>query len=92
MEYPLQMFSCGGMRHTILIAKTPVINFQFMTWVALAKACLLEGLLRLSATLLGCIVCVICILNSFHSFIFKLCLMIVHTFDKYFRIFMGVDL
>ena len=34
---------------------------------------------RLSATLLGCIVCVICNSNSFHSFIFKLCLMIVHT-------------
>ena len=34
---------------------------------------------RLSATFLGCLVCVICNSNSFHSFIFKLCLMIVHT-------------
>ena len=34
---------------------------------------------RLSATLLWCLVCVICNSNSFHSFIFKLCLMIVHT-------------
>ena len=34
---------------------------------------------RLSATLLGCLVCVICNSNSFHSFIFKLYLMIVHT-------------
>ena len=33
----------------------------------------------LSATLMGCLVCVICNSNSFHSFIFKLCLMIVHT-------------
>ena len=32
-----------------------------------------------SATLLGCLVCVICNSNSFHSFSFKLCLMIVHT-------------
>ena len=34
---------------------------------------------HLSATLLGCLVCVICNSNSFHSYIFKLCLMIVHT-------------
>ena len=27
----------------------------------------------------GCLVCVICNSNSIHSFIFKLCLMIVHT-------------
>ena len=33
----------------------------------------------LSATLLGCLVCVICNSNRFHSFIFKLCLMVVHT-------------
>ena len=31
------------------------------------------------ATLFGCLVCVICNSNSFHSFIFKLCLMIVQT-------------
>ena len=29
----------------------------------------------------GCLVCVICNSNSFHSFIFKLCTMIVHTLD-----------
>ena len=34
---------------------------------------------RLSATLLGCLVCVIYNSNSFYSSIFKLCLMIVHT-------------
>ena len=28
----------------------------------------------------GCQICVICNSNSFHSFIFKLCIMIVHTF------------
>ena len=27
----------------------------------------------------GCLVCVICNSNSFHSFIFNLCIMIVHT-------------
>ena len=34
-----------------------------------------------------CLVCVICNSNSFHFFIVKLCIMIVHsmnTFDKYF--------
>ena len=49
--------------------------------------------------LLGCIVCVICNSDSFNFFIFKLCLMIVHTlkmctsilctFDKYFLNFYG---
>ena len=34
---------------------------------------------RLSATILGCLVCVICNFNSFHSYIFQLCQMIVHT-------------
>ena len=69
--------------------------FYFFTCVALAKAGLVVGGLRpsvrlsvrpfvcpsvsLSATLMGCLVCVICNSNSFHSFIFKLCLMIVHT-------------
>ena len=46
---------------------------------------------RLSATLLGCLVCVICNSNSFHSFIFKLFLMIVHTLKmctSYFNIFL----
>ena len=35
---------------------------------------------RLSATLLGCLICVICNSNSFHSFIFKLCLMNLDIF------------
>ena len=68
---------------------------NIFTCVALAKAGLVVGPLRLSvrpsvrsfvcssvhlsATLLGCLVCVICNSNSFHSFIFKLSLMIVHT-------------
>ena len=34
---------------------------------------------RLSATLLGCLVCVICNSKTFHSFLFKLFIMIVHT-------------
>ena len=32
-----------------------------------------------SATLLGCLVCVICNSERFHSFIFKLCIMFIHT-------------
>ena len=70
-------------------------SVNIFTCVALAKAGLVVGPLRLSvhlsvcpfvcpsvslsATLMGCLVCVICNSNSFHSFIFKLCLMIVHT-------------
>ena len=48
----------------------------------------------------GCLVCVICNSNSIDSFIFKLCIMIVHTlkmctsilctFHEYFFSFMGV--
>ena len=34
---------------------------------------------RLSATLLRCLVCEICNSKSFHSFLFKLWIMIVHT-------------
>ena len=73
------------------------------------KAGLVEGPLRrsvclsvrssvdLSATRLGYLECVICNSNSLHSFIFKLCLMIVYTlkmctFDKYYLIFTGVEL
>ena len=48
----------------------------------------------LSKMLRWCLVCVICNSNSFRSFIFKLCIMIVHTlkmctFDQYFLIFEG---
>ena len=32
-----------------------------------------------TTTILGCLACVICNSKSFHSFIFKLCIMIVHT-------------
>ena len=31
----------------------------------------------------GCLACVICNSNSIHSFIFKLCIMIVHTLKMY---------
>ena len=46
------------------------------------------GLLNLdiffpSEMLRGCLVCVICNSSSFHSFIFKLCIMIVHTLNMY---------
>ena len=36
-----------------------------------------------SEMLRGCLVCVICNSSSFHSFIFKLCMMIVHTLNMY---------
>ena len=58
------------------------------TCFALAKTGLVVSPLRvlfvcpsvhLSATLLGCLVCVICNSSRFHSIIFKLCLMSVHT-------------
>ena len=50
-----------------------------VTWVALVKVGLVMGLIvRLSATLLECLVCVICNSKNFHSFLFKLCIIIVH--------------
>ena len=50
-----------------------------VTCVALAKAGLVVGPLRPSVrNTLGCQVCVICNSKSFYSFLFKLCLMIVH--------------
>ena len=62
--------------------------FRFIfTCMALAKAGLVVGPLRPSGrpsvcpsvrNTLGCQVCVICNSKSFHSFLFKLCLMIVH--------------
>ena len=57
-----------------------------------------------STMLRGCLVCVICISKSIHSFIFKLCTMIVHTlkmcmhflfctgFIIFFSFLMGVEL
>ena len=33
---------------------------------------------RLSTTLFGCLICVICNSKSFHSILFKLCIMVVH--------------
>ena len=81
---------------TVMILETQ--KMLVFSWVALAKAGLVVGPLRLSvrsfvpmfvlmsvrlcATLLGCLVCVICNSNSFYSLIFKLCLMIVHTLKK----------
>ena len=51
---------------------------------------------------LGCLICVICNSKSFHSFLFKLNIMIVHllkmytsilcTFHDYFSSLMGVEL
>ena len=42
---------------------------------------LLRLAVRLSATFLGSLVRVICNYNSFHSFIFKFCQMIIHTLE-----------
>ena len=63
------------------------LSLVIFTCVALAKAGLVVGPLRPSVrpvvrpsvrNALGCQVCVICNSKSFHSFLFKLCLMIVH--------------
>ena len=43
---------------------------------------------RPSATLLGCLACVICNPNSFHSFKFKLCIMIVHSLKMFISLFL----
>ena len=49
-----------------------------ITCIAVAKAGLVIGPLRPSATLLGYLDCVIYSSKSFHFFLFKLCIMIVH--------------
>ena len=81
-------FSAG----TSNVMMKSVSTLQIFTCVALAKAGLVVGPLRPSfrsfvcssvglsiRNTFGFLVCVICNYNSFHSFIFKLCLMIVHT-------------
>ena len=40
---------------------------------------------------LVCLVCVICNSNSFHSFIFKLCIMIVHTLNMFIFYFVHIS-
>ena len=46
----------------------------------------------------GCLVCIICNSNSFHSLIFRLCIIIVHTLKmctsylNFFSFFRGVEL
>ena len=71
--FKINLFVCS-------IALLPV---DIITCVTLAKAGLVIGQLPPSihpsvcpsASLLGCLVCVICYSKSFHSFIFKLCKM-----------------
>ena len=61
------------------------------TCVALAKAGLVMAHLHPSATLLGCLVCVICNSKRFHSFSFKLCIMIVHILKMCTSYFMHIS-
>ena len=44
-----------------------------------SKGNIVKASVCLSATLLGCLVCVICNSKSFHYFILKFWLMVVHT-------------
>ena len=79
--------------HITFLVYCLLLFYRTFTCVALAKAglavCPLSPSVRLSvrlsarlsAALLGCLVCAICNSNSFHSFILKLCLMIVHTLE-----------
>ena len=46
---------------------------------------------HLPATLFGCLVCVIFNFKSFHSFLFKICIMIVHTLNMYTFYFVEFD-
>ena len=62
ISQPKCMKNC--MRRTIIMTGT------------LAKAGLVVGPLCPSPTLLGCLVCVICSSKRFHSFLFKLCIVI----------------
>ena len=56
--------------HTFYIVQRFIFFFSVLTGV---------GTFFPSEMLRGCLVCVICNSNSIHSFIFKLCIMIVHT-------------
>ena len=61
--------------------KNDLILIVKMIYRVICDVGLLRPAVRLSATFLGSIVRVICNYNSFHSFIFKFCLMIVHTLE-----------
>ena len=55
----------------LLLSSESVITYRICRWVHSVRLSVRPSV-RLSATLLGCLVCVICNSNSFHSFIFKL--------------------
>ena len=62
---------CSYIEHVPLLCANLINIFLFL------------GLLNLAEMFRGCLVCVICNSSSFHSFIFKLCIMIVHTLNMY---------
>ena len=65
------------MIHVILVCKL----YTFLPVTHWQSAGLVVGPFYPSATRWGCQVCVICISKGFHSFIFKLCIIIVHTLN-----------
>ena len=73
--------------YDLLYRKSKLVSNDRFTCVALAKAGLVVGPLRpsvcssvrLPATLLGSQVCAICNSKSFYFFLFKLCILIIHT-------------
>ena len=81
----------------VQILKMCTSYFVHISWIFSQFWRVLNLDIFLSKMLRGCLVCVICNSNSFHFFIFKLCIMIVHTlkmgtyyfctFDKYFLTF-----
>ena len=71
---------CIMIVHTLNMCLTFLCEFH--------KRFLILGLLNLdiffpSEMLRGCLVCVFCNSSSFQSLVFKLCIMIVHTFNMY---------
>ena len=87
---------------SVALAKAGLINSASTSSVRPSVGSFVRPFVCPSATLLGCLVCVICNSKSFHFFLFKLCIMIIHTlnmclpflckFDKHFLIFRAVEL
>ena len=90
---------CIMIVHTLKMCTSYFMHISwifFHFWGVLNLDCLTLEMLR------WFLVCVICNTKSFHSLIFKLCIMVVHTlnmclpylckFDKHFLIFRAVEL
>ena len=90
---------CTMIIHTLKIRTSYFVHVSYFFLILMGVAL---GHFFPTEMLRGCLVCVICNSNSIYSFIFKLCIMIVHTlkictsyFVKLFHFFiilMGVEL